>query len=448
MVQLRGWRFILTVLAVSLIGLTLGRLAVRAGALTDTRDYLQRQRANLTSGQTHQVFFTPATSVAGSGNTVVLDFPITQPDSWCRTAGADLTATGIANPEGATENATPLPGSLSAGCSQGNGPTQGDQLIISGAGPLAAGTPYGVSVADGGAASLGTPASAASIFVVMTTTDGSSSVDTGSLAVAIGSNDRVSIAANVQTAPTPPTNPVVQFRGRASPNASLKIVRDGSLVESLAADADATFDATLSSQSAGQHLYEISAGDADGRSHPSLTFGLNLTAGSTTVITGIFFGPTIAAQPAQVKLGEPVTLLGRTAPGSTVSLTIDSSPPAATAVADGQGKWAKVGKSREVGPGTPTARARAVAPDHGVSEPSQTISFVVNRIQPPVNRRPPIISGLAADLNRDGRVNLTDFSILLFFWQQADPVNHRVDISRDGRVTVVDFSIMLFQWTG
>jgi hypothetical protein len=51
----------------------------------------------------------------------------------------------------------------------------------------------------------------------------------------------------------------------------------------------------------------------------------------------------------------------------------------------------------------------------------------------------------SADLNRDGKVNLVDFSILLSKWQTDDEV---ADINADGNVNIADFSIMLFQWTG
>ncbi len=53
--------------------------------------------------------------------------------------------------------------------------------------------------------------------------------------------------------------------------------------------------------------------------------------------------------------------------------------------------------------------------------------------------------GLRADLNRDKKVNLVDFSILLFNWKTGDSV---ADINQDGDVNLQDFSIMLFQWTG
>jgi hypothetical protein len=56
---------------------------------------------------------------------------------------------------------------------------------------------------------------------------------------------------------------------------------------------------------------------------------------------------------------------------------------------------------------------------------------------------------LNSDLNRDGKVNLVDFSILLFHWNtdggRSDPP---ADINQDGRVTLTDFSILIFNWTG
>lgn len=51
-----------------------------------------------------------------------------------------------------------------------------------------------------------------------------------------------------------------------------------------------------------------------------------------------------------------------------------------------------------------------------------------------------------ADLNCDGRVNLTDFSILMYNW--GGPKNNpRSDINSDSKVNLTDFSILLYNWT-
>jgi hypothetical protein len=51
----------------------------------------------------------------------------------------------------------------------------------------------------------------------------------------------------------------------------------------------------------------------------------------------------------------------------------------------------------------------------------------------------------SADLNADGKLNLTDFSILLFHWGTDHAI---ADLNSDGRVNLTDFSILLFNWTG
>lgn len=51
-----------------------------------------------------------------------------------------------------------------------------------------------------------------------------------------------------------------------------------------------------------------------------------------------------------------------------------------------------------------------------------------------------------ADLNCDGRVNLTDFSILLYYWGKTRS-HSRADINKDGIVNLIDFSILLYWWT-
>lgn len=55
-------------------------------------------------------------------------------------------------------------------------------------------------------------------------------------------------------------------------------------------------------------------------------------------------------------------------------------------------------------------------------------------------------STIPADLNCDGRVNLTDLSILLYYWQQKG-AGIKADINKDGIVNLIDFSVMLYWWT-
>ena len=51
------------------------------------------------------------------------------------------------------------------------------------------------------------------------------------------------------------------------------------------------------------------------------------------------------------------------------------------------------------------------------------------------------------DINKDGKTNLKDFSILMYYWGQTPPTNPCADINEDGTVNLKDFSIMLYWWT-
>lgn len=67
---------------------------------------------------------------------------------------------------------------------------------------------------------------------------------------------------------------------------------------------------------------------------------------------------------------------------------------------------------------------------------------------------PPILPtpSRKGDLNKDGRVNLVDFSIAAYWYKRAlNPAFRPIEteyLNNDGRLDLVDFSIMAFYWTG
>lgn len=251
----------------------------------------------------------------------------------------------------------------------------------------------------------------------------------------------VGVSAVVVDRSSTPTNPSVEFHGVAAPLAVITIQRSGATVATQTAPNTADFAISLTDQPVGQQSYLISATDAGGAALAPITFALNLLVNTNTIITGVFLGPSISVDKPAVKLGQFVTLSGTTAPTSAVTVTINSNIPVNyTAAADSSGRWSKLVNTQEVGVGTHAAQAQAVFGGSQISANSATVSFAVNPLEQCDGKK-------TADLNCDGRVNLTDFSILLYFWQQTNPGNGRADMSGDQQVDVVDFSIMLFQWT-
>jgi hypothetical protein len=112
-----------------------------------------------------------------------------------------------------------------------------------------------------------------------------------------------------------------------------------------------------------------------------------------------------------------------------------------TANADSSGKWSTTLNTANFVNGTYQIRAKSVQ-SSGVSTGYSSYTFygVGEKAE---------TGSLSADLNRDGKINLIDFSILLFWWNtNGGDSNPPADINRDGRVTLTDFSILLFNWTG
>ncbi len=246
----------------------------------------------------------------------------------------------------------------------------------------------------------------------------------------------------VDESSTPPANPVVEFKGVAAPRGVVSVARNGVVIMTSPTGDSAAFDIVIADQPVGQQIYDITAVDNDGRSLTPMTFALNLSLGSTTIILGIFLGPSITIDKPEVKLGETVTVAGATLPNSTVTVTVNSvQVKNYSFLADANGRWQKDINTADIGVGSHTAKAQATMSGTGVSEFSSSVAFAVNPLGQCDAKK-------SSDLNCDGRVNLTDFSILLFFWQQRNPANARADVNADSRVTIVDFSIMLFQWTG
>jgi hypothetical protein len=178
----------------------------------------------------------------------------------------------------------------------------------------------------------------------------------------------------------------------------------------------------------------------------SITFNntFDVTQGAVTNLNDIILPPTIKLSSTNVSSGATITISGQAVPNSTISIYSDrnTTTPVATAQAGSNGTWSTQYTNR-LSNAEHTLRARSVS-----GTPPLTIqSSFSNTVQLFVG-----VNGTAStpsDLNRDGSVNLIDFSILIFWWNTAggdsDPP---ADINANGRVSLEDFSILLFNWSG
>jgi hypothetical protein len=239
--------------------------------------------------------------------------------------------------------------------------------------------------------------------------------------------------------PVPRLTKVI-FKGRAYPFALLTILKNGAVAATFFAGSSGLFEKELTGITGGIYNFSIWAEDSDSRKSVTLSFTVSVISGMTTTISGIFISPTIELIPNRVERGDKVNIFGQVFPESKVNIFISSKDIVKEAIATPEGKWDFALDTTPLEIAEHYAKAQASYEDGEQSVFSQTLSFLV------LKKGALVCQG--ADLNFDGKVNIVDFSILLYFWGQTHPSNICADINFDGIVNIIDFSIMMYYWTG
>ncbi len=240
---------------------------------------------------------------------------------------------------------------------------------------------------------------------------------------------------------TPPTETKVILRGKAYPLGSVTLLQDGKVIVTSASDSQANFEVEITDITAGIWTFGLWAEDKEGRKSIISNFTVSVTLRMTTTISGIFLPPTIELSKTKLQRGEVLNIYGQTVPQSEVSISVDSlQQPVKKTVANEQGEWDSSFNTSVLGDGIYTIRAKATSPEGLISPYSKALSFSIS-----IKKKMPEVLCPNADLNGDGKVNLVDFSILLYWWETD---NACCDQNRNEIVDLPDFSIMMYHWTG
>ena len=267
---------------------------------------------------------------------------------------------------------------------------------------------------------------------------------------AITIEKQVTISAEVPSPPSPPTGagggaappPAVTkvvLQGKAYPLISVTVLQDGKVATVTNADSQANFKVEITKITPGVWTFGVWAEDKKGVKSIIFSFTTNIISGMTTTISGIFLPPTIETDKTLVQKGEILNILGQTAPQSEVSIIVNSPEEIIKKTkAEADGTWFYGFDTTPLEEGSHGTRANATSLEGLSSTFSQTLTFKVGKEMPGVI--------IKTDINGDKKVNLADFSILLYNW--GIPKNPAVDLNNDGKVNLRDFSIMLYWWTG
>jgi hypothetical protein len=244
----------------------------------------------------------------------------------------------------------------------------------------------------------------------------------------------------------PPYSPGTSLivKGLAYPTSQVTLLRDNQIVAATTADPGAAFNVELNGINPGTYAFGVYSTDVEGQKSPTFVFTETFTTGVTITVDNIFLGPSIGLSHSIIKKGDTITIFGYTVPTTPVKVFVNSPIEYIESVqSTASGSWVKAFNTAVLDLGSHSSRSQAEK-NNLISSYSHTVGFAVGDKSVEV----PEGECRRSDLNCDGRVNLTDFSILLFYWQQSAPANARANINNAGLVDLTDFSIMLFDWTG
>jgi len=234
----------------------------------------------------------------------------------------------------------------------------------------------------------------------------------------------------------------VSVTGIAYPSQQINFLLDTKSVGSVRANTNGQFEFATKA-SPGTATLGVWANDATGRRSITLNNTFDVTQGAITNVSGLILPPTVNVANAQVSPGSVVTVSGQAIPNARIEVHLGSNQLVQSGQSDSAGRYTIQVPTSGLRNAEYTLKARSVT---GVA-PLFTQSGFSSLVQLSVG-----VDGAPSspsDLSRDGKINLTDFSIMIFWWQgTGGDSNPPADISGNGRVSLEDFSILLFNWTG
>jgi hypothetical protein len=241
--------------------------------------------------------------------------------------------------------------------------------------------------------------------------------------------------------PLGPTSLIIL--GMAYPDSEVKILKDGKEIARVKTDTKGNFSYQTTDITPGVNSLSFWADDKFGLRSILYTLTFEVMPNAVTTVRGAYLPPTIGVEKNVVKKGEMLKFFGQAIPEAKVLVYVSSPEETVQETTSKKaGEWDLLFNTSPLTEEIMhTAKSQYKTNVEGatvVSGFSKFVTFYVGKTAP---------SGACpgADLNQDGKVNLTDFSILLYYWGGNNPC---ADQNQDGKVNLIDFSIMMYYWTG
>ncbi len=232
--------------------------------------------------------------------------------------------------------------------------------------------------------------------------------------------------------------PYLGLQGWAYPQGSVVLLRDGEELRRASTDSSGEFNIEINQPMEGSFSFLLKAQGAEDEnlSSTDISFNLEMNPSRGVIIRNIMFSPITQISKEFFLTEESVDISGRGIPNNEVNIQIlknDDVVVRETTSTTANGEWSFSLEPGSLDRGRYVIRTRSLAFD----EESAFGGFLVFGISE---------TGCnVADIVNDGRVGLSDFSVLMHYWNTRET---RADLNNDGVVDLLDFSIMMNCWTG
>jgi len=192
----------------------------------------------------------------------------------------------------------------------------------------------------------------------------------------------------------------------------------------------------------GTHEISLYGVDTNNRATSIVPLTISAPAYQTTTVSNLLLSPTLEINSTEIDQGDPLYATGSAYPNTTVTIFTDTPLRTYTATASAAGAWTTtISDTADYTPGD--YRLYALAQSGGLQ--SLTSRKLVFTIVDSAGAGSGTACGdiSQGDLNCDASINLTDFSILMYYWGTA---NATADVDSSGGVDLTDFSILMYYW--
>lgn len=249
---------------------------------------------------------------------------------------------------------------------------------------------------------------------------------------------RVNVSANVEF-----QNSRLRIEGYTAPNTYVIFTEGSSVRGTDFAGPTGFFAKVFPAIQVTTHTYTFYGIDIENRTTTSKSISAYTPAFQQITITDQLLSPTLEINSTDILIGDPIHATGSAYPGSTITIFTDTPVRTYTASASATGDWTY----------TIPSTASYTPGDYRIYTLAQTIGGLQSLISPTILFTIASSGGGGSgtacgdigdgDVNCDDIVDLTDFSILMYYWGTSDA---SADVNSDGLVDLTDFSIMMYYW--